>query len=87
MDEVMESYFRADHNRLDWSADDPDEGVFQGQDSSLNIVLEDVTYLRKESTGEGTVAKGGGKVMLVRATDVIDVSMPQESCEHKANER
>ena len=87
MDEVMDSYFRADHNRLDWNADDPDEGVFQGQDSSLNIVLEDVTYLRKESTGEGTVAKGGGKVILVRATDVIDVSMRQESCEHKANER
>lgn len=37
-----------------------------------NLIVQDVTSLRKEKTGEGEVAKGGGKVTFVRRSDVKD---------------
>ena len=40
-----------------------------------DIVLEDVTHLRKDMTGAGEVAKGGGKVTYVKGSDIRDVSL------------
>lgn len=42
--------------------------------ATSDIILEDVTHLRKNRTGKGEVAKGGGKVTYVRRQDVKDVS-------------
>ena len=56
---------------------DPDEGVFSYIDpATSDIILEDVTHLRRNRTGKGEVAKGGGKVTYVRREDVKDVSVP-----------
>lgn len=56
---------------------DPDEGVFIQQNEQGDIVVEDVTHLRKDMTGKGEVAKGGGKVTLALAIDMTDVSIFQ----------
>ncbi|PWN38808.1 hypothetical protein IE81DRAFT_354572, partial [Ceraceosorus guamensis] len=52
---------------------DPDVGVFTHVDPvTHDIIVQDVTHLRKEKTGKGEVAKGGGKVTYVKGDDVLD---------------
>lgn len=60
-------------NGVIWSAEDPDEGVFIYKEPfSGDLVVEDVTHRKKETTGQGEVAKGGGKVTFVKGADVKD---------------
>lgn len=73
MDEIFNGTFSHSVEDLNWSAEDPDVGVFATKDpGTWNIVLEDVTHARKERTGEGEIAKGGGKVIYVHGKDVKD---------------
>ncbi|KDN43691.1 hypothetical protein K437DRAFT_225471 [Tilletiaria anomala UBC 951] len=58
---------------INWSEDDPDVGVFSYVDpATQDLIIQDVTHARKEKTGTGEVAKGGGKVTLVSGSDVKD---------------
>ncbi|KAF6767213.1 Peptidase S9B, dipeptidylpeptidase IV N-terminal [Kalmanozyma brasiliensis GHG001] len=58
---------------LEWSEEDPDEGVFSHVDwGKRNIYLEDVTHARKEKTGEGKIASFGGKSLIVEGANVKD---------------
>jgi hypothetical protein len=74
MDSVFDGTFSANAQTLKWCAEDPDEGVFTKTNMDGDIVLEDVTHLRKAKLGTGDVAKGGGLVTLVKGTDIRDVS-------------
>ncbi|CAO1633202.1 unnamed protein product [Sympodiomycopsis kandeliae] len=75
LDAIFNETFVYDEEDLQWSAEDPDVGVFAKKDSKTgDIILEDVTHLRKDLTGQGQIAKGGGKVTYVRGADVKDAS-------------
>lgn len=73
IEEAVGQSFLPSINGVRWSAEDPDEGVFVYKEPfSGNLVVEDVTYRKKEITGQGEVAKGGGKVTFVKGVDVKD---------------
>ncbi|CAO1615015.1 unnamed protein product [Parajaminaea phylloscopi] len=73
MDAVFNGTFAVEDISLRWSAEDKDDGVFMTTDpKNLDIVFEDVTHARKERTGVGQVAPGGGKVTYVHGADVKD---------------
>lgn len=73
MDVIFNGTFTYRDEDLAWIKEDPDEGVFAKRNSSSSdIVLEDVTHARKERTGKGEVAPGGGQVVYVRGADVRD---------------
>ncbi len=75
MDLLFNGTFFAQKADINWSKEDPDEGVFSYLDPhTRDLILQDVTHARVERTGEGKVAPGGGKVVLVRAQDMKDVS-------------
>ena len=58
-----------------WSEEDPDQGVFSHVDwRTRDIWLEDVTHARLHKTGEGKVAIGGGKSLIVQGKDVVDAN-------------
>lgn len=49
---------------------DPDVGVFSYSNYQGDIILEDVTHLRKSKTGKGEIAKGGGLSEYVKGKNV-----------------
>lgn len=66
------------------TSSDPDEGVFTFIDEQTgDLIVQDVTHRRVEKTGEGQVAKGGGKVILVHGKDLVDVSSSTASYKGK----
>ena len=75
MDMLFNGTFYAARENIDWSDEDVDVGVFSFRDPATgDIVIQDVTHLKKEKTGMGEVAKGGGKVILAHGNDLRDVS-------------
>lgn len=71
MDVIFNGTLQPTDTSFQWSPEDPDKGVFIRQVAG-DLVLEDVTHARKDRTGLGEVAKGGGKVTYVRGDDVKD---------------
>lgn len=73
MDVLFNGTFAARHKSLRWIAEDKNEGVFAKVDPySLDVIFEDVTHARKEQTGLGSVAQGGGKVTYIHGADLKD---------------
>ncbi|UZJ54602.1 hypothetical protein CBS101457_003922 [Exobasidium rhododendri] len=72
MDNVFDATFSVASRTLIWCPEDPDEGVFVTRNADGDIILEDVTHLKREMTGLGEVAKGGGLVNFVRGRDIRD---------------
>lgn len=73
MDVIFNNTFGSRRSSLRWSAEDKDDGVFMTvQGMQQDIVFEDVTHARRERTGKGQIAPGGGKVTYVRGADVKD---------------
>ncbi|KAN0063703.1 Dipeptidyl peptidase 4 [Thecaphora frezii] len=70
---VLGGTLRPQSEELAWLAEDPDEGVFSYVDwGQRDIWIEDVTHARKNKTGQGEVAPGGGHVLYVQGKDVRD---------------
>ncbi|KAJ9478500.1 Dipeptidyl aminopeptidase B [Pseudozyma hubeiensis] len=73
MDTVFGGTLSPQSSDLEWSDEDPDEGVFSHVDwRKRDIWLEDVTHARHAETGTGKVASFGGKNLIVEGKNVLD---------------